>query len=63
MSSKEKPGGKSPQGGLLKVQHWILNGDWKTYMPVRDLEKCTKCLMCVLYCRMALFVGVLNWVK
>jgi 2-oxoacid:acceptor oxidoreductase delta subunit (pyruvate/2-ketoisovalerate family) len=25
-------------------------GDWKTYMPVHDLEKCTKCLTCVMFC-------------
>ncbi len=25
-------------------------GDWKTYMPVRDLEKCTTCLTCVQLC-------------
>ncbi|HTY74785.1 MAG TPA: 4Fe-4S binding protein [Candidatus Nanoarchaeia archaeon] len=28
----------------------FMTGDWKTYQPIRDLEKCTKCCMCVLYC-------------
>ena len=25
-------------------------GDWKTYMPIRDPQKCTKCLLCVMHC-------------
>jgi 2-oxoacid:acceptor oxidoreductase delta subunit (pyruvate/2-ketoisovalerate family) len=25
-------------------------GDWRTYRPVIDSEKCTKCGMCYLYC-------------
>lgn len=25
-------------------------GDWRTYMPVIDREKCTKCLFCWMYC-------------
>jgi pyruvate ferredoxin oxidoreductase delta subunit len=28
----------------------FMTGDWKTYMPVRDLEKCVKCLTCVMIC-------------
>jgi len=28
----------------------FMTGDWKTYMPVRDLEKCTLCLTCVMFC-------------
>jgi len=28
----------------------FLTGDWKTYMPMRDLEKCTRCLLCVIFC-------------
>jgi len=28
----------------------FLTGDWKTFKPVRDLEKCTRCLLCVIYC-------------
>lgn len=27
-----------------------LTGDWKTYMPVRNPEKCTRCLLCAIYC-------------
>jgi pyruvate ferredoxin oxidoreductase delta subunit len=25
-------------------------GDWKTFKPVRDLEKCNLCLLCTIYC-------------
>jgi pyruvate ferredoxin oxidoreductase delta subunit len=25
-------------------------GDWRTFKPVRDLEKCTRCLLCYIYC-------------
>jgi 2-oxoisovalerate ferredoxin oxidoreductase delta subunit len=32
-------------------------GDWKTYMPVRDLEKCTVCLTCVMFCP----EGAIDW--
>ncbi len=28
----------------------FMTGDWKTYMPIRDLEKCTTCLTCVMLC-------------
>jgi pyruvate ferredoxin oxidoreductase delta subunit len=27
-----------------------LTGDWRTFKPVRDLEKCTRCLLCYIYC-------------
>ncbi|NLE05208.1 MAG: 4Fe-4S binding protein [Crenarchaeota archaeon] len=32
-------------------------GDWKTYTPIRDTEKCTTCLLCVLYCP----DGAIHW--
>jgi len=28
----------------------FLTGDWKTYKPVRDLAKCTRCLLCAIFC-------------
>jgi 2-oxoacid:acceptor oxidoreductase delta subunit (pyruvate/2-ketoisovalerate family) len=40
----------APAAVCSKSSLSFMTGDWKTYMPVRDLEKCTKCLMCVLYC-------------
>jgi 2-oxoacid:acceptor oxidoreductase delta subunit (pyruvate/2-ketoisovalerate family) len=27
-----------------------LTGDWRTFKPVINLEKCNKCLMCHIYC-------------
>ncbi len=51
MSSKEKTWKEiSPAGVCSKSSVGFLTGDWKTYMPVRELEKCTNCLMCALYC-------------
>ncbi len=40
----------APAGVCSKSSTVFLTGDWKTYMPVRDLEKCTLCLLCVLFC-------------
>ena len=25
-------------------------GDWKSFKPIRDLKKCTNCLLCAVYC-------------
>ncbi len=47
----------APAGVCSKSSVGFMTGDWKTYMPVRDLEKCTKCLMCVLYCP----EGAIRW--
>jgi 2-oxoisovalerate ferredoxin oxidoreductase delta subunit len=33
-----------------KASVGFMTGDWKTYMPIRDLEKCTTCLTCVMLC-------------
>lgn len=40
----------APAGVSSKSSTGFMTGDWKTYMPIRDLEKCTVCLQCVLYC-------------
>jgi len=40
----------SPAGVCQKSSTSFFTGDWKTYAPVRDLEKCTVCLICVMYC-------------
>ena len=37
----------APAGVCSKSSVGFLTGDWKTYTPVRDLEKCTLCLTCV----------------
>jgi len=35
----------------------FLTGDWKTFMPVCDVEKCVSCLVCVLFCP----EGAISW--
>ncbi len=40
----------APAGVCSRSSRSFLTGDWKTYTPVRDLEKCTRCLFCVLFC-------------
>ena len=35
----------------------FMTGDWKTYTPVLDLEKCTVCLTCAIFCP----EGAINW--
>ncbi|MDR2699250.1 MAG: 4Fe-4S binding protein [Nitrososphaerota archaeon] len=35
----------------------FLTGDWKTYMPVCDFEKCVTCLTCVMLCP----EGAIRW--
>lgn len=40
----------APAGVCSKSSTEFLTGDWKTYMPIRDLNKCTRCLLCVLFC-------------
>ena len=45
---KEIPiGGKIVEAGnAIKYK----TGDWRTFKPVRDKEKCTDCLFCWIYC-------------
>ena len=40
----------APAGVCSKSSISFLTGDWKTYTPFRDPEKCTRCLLCVLFC-------------
>ena len=47
----------APAGVCSKASTEFLTGDWKTYMPIRDLNKCTRCLLCVLFCPDA----AINW--
>ena len=51
MSAKEKGWKDVPIAGVS----WIpsteyTTGDWRTYQPVLDTEKCIKCLMCFIFC-------------
>jgi pyruvate ferredoxin oxidoreductase delta subunit len=40
-----------------KSSRGFMTGDWKTFFPVRDLEKCTLCLTCVMFCP----EGAISW--
>jgi 2-oxoisovalerate ferredoxin oxidoreductase delta subunit len=51
MSAKEKTWKEiAPAGVSSKSSLGFMTGDWKTYMPIRDLAKCTLCLTCVIQC-------------
>jgi 2-oxoacid:acceptor oxidoreductase gamma subunit (pyruvate/2-ketoisovalerate family)/2-oxoacid:acceptor oxidoreductase delta subunit (pyruvate/2-ketoisovalerate family) len=58
MSSKEKTWKEISIAGVPpKSSIGFMTGDWKTYMPVCDLEKCTTCLTCVMFCP----EGAIKW--
>ncbi len=47
-----------PMAGVCwKPSTQYLTGDWKTYKPILDLEKCTRCVLCSLLCP----DGAINW--
>jgi len=51
MSASGKGWKEIPLAGVCwKTSREYLTGDWKTYTPVRDLEKCTRCLLCAIFC-------------
>jgi 2-oxoacid:acceptor oxidoreductase delta subunit (pyruvate/2-ketoisovalerate family) len=51
MTNKEKTWKEiAPAGVCSKSSIGFLTGDWKIYMPIRDPEKCTRCLLCSLFC-------------
>jgi len=51
MTSKEKSWKEASLAGVCwKSSMTYLTGDWKTFKPVRDVTKCTKCLLCTLFC-------------
>jgi pyruvate ferredoxin oxidoreductase delta subunit len=51
MSRNEKGWKEISIGGVTsKSSTSFLTGDWKTYMPIINLEKCTVCLTCVTFC-------------
>jgi pyruvate ferredoxin oxidoreductase delta subunit len=47
-----KPGWKSiPMGGVSwKPSEQYLTGDWRSFRPVLNIDRCTKCLICLIYC-------------
>jgi len=51
VTSKEKSWKEASLAGVCwRTSATYLTGDWKTYTPVRDTTKCTKCLVCTLFC-------------
>lgn len=54
MSNLEKLGWKEiPEGGLIVEAGNATNyetGSWRSSRPVRDVDKCTNCLICWVYC-------------
>jgi len=53
MAEKEKGWKEIPIGGLITEAgnaQTYNTGDWRTFRPVVDKEKCVNCLMCWLYC-------------
>jgi 2-oxoacid:acceptor oxidoreductase delta subunit (pyruvate/2-ketoisovalerate family) len=51
MTSKQKGWKEIPIAGVCwKPTTEYLTGDWRTFKPVLDSEKCNKCLLCYVYC-------------
>jgi len=51
MTNEQKGWKEIPIAGVCwKPAVEYTTGDWRTYKPVRDLEKCNKCLICHIYC-------------
>ncbi|NIO37530.1 4Fe-4S dicluster domain-containing protein [Candidatus Bathyarchaeota archaeon] len=58
MTTQEKTWREIPPAGVCwKPSTEYLTGDWKTYKPKRDLEKCTRCTLCVIFCP----DGAIHW--
>jgi len=42
-----------PHGGVIDKAGNSMEyktGDWRTFRPIRDVEKCTNCMICWIYC-------------
>jgi pyruvate ferredoxin oxidoreductase delta subunit len=54
MSNQKAPGWKEvPQAGVIRDAgnaEDYETGDWRSYRPVRDEDKCIHCLLCWVYC-------------
>jgi len=51
MSQEQKGWKEIPIAGVCwRPATEYLTGDWKTFKPVRDPEKCIKCLICPMIC-------------
>ncbi|MCJ7768371.1 4Fe-4S binding protein [Candidatus Bathyarchaeota archaeon] len=59
MTAREKSWKEASIAGVCwKSSKTYLTGDWKTYTPVRDIAKCTKCLQCTIFCP----DGAIHWI-
>jgi len=52
MSGESKPGWKAlPIGAVpYKFSTEYKTGDWRSFKPILDNNKCVKCMLCVLFC-------------
>ncbi len=51
MTSQQKGWKEIPIAGVCWTPTTeYLTGDWRTFKPVLDPEKCNKCLLCYVYC-------------
>jgi 2-oxoacid:acceptor oxidoreductase delta subunit (pyruvate/2-ketoisovalerate family) len=51
VTTNEKGWREASQAGVCwKSSAAYLTGDWKTFRPERDVAKCTKCLICTIFC-------------
>ncbi len=58
MSNKEKTWKEIAMAGVCsKSSVGFMTGDWKTYMPILNPEKCTTCLICTMFCP----EGAIHW--
>lgn len=49
--SEEKAWQEIPMGGLTwKKSQDYATGEWRTFRPIVDHNKCTRCMQCVIYC-------------
>ena len=51
MSSKDKNWKEIPIGGACwKSSTEYKTGDWRSYKPIWNTKKCTRCMLCHIYC-------------
>jgi pyruvate ferredoxin oxidoreductase delta subunit len=50
MSTEDKSGKRFSCGCMLETQHRYKTGDWRSYKPIWDAEKCIRCMLCHIYC-------------